>query len=372
MSNNKLNIAKTIKVGFNKRSDTYTGMLAYIIYYDEKGVLRKEKSWDSWRDHKIDAQEFPNEPTSGFVLNKKVGDYRSDWNHRMAHIRVYDPRGFEFEISVENLLYILQECTSTKGKGLEGEFVYAWDGTTLVLLPTDSVEYQESKVFTDHKLSKVAKGDMIPGCVYMNKDMENVLYLGREDYYEFETNYQEAGYEYSYSYANKGKKHVFVYTDKGKEGNYWIQTGFTKIASKISDAIATDFPEKYEAFKRSFNGSPVTKITFEEITPVIEESYGHKRIANCYSTYAKKGDKYYSFSTDRIVDDKIAILYNTEHTISDGKLLIAKRDYGRTSYGYNSNYGYNGYVNKELILLSDLKLYVPTIHNEYGNSKKIR
>jgi hypothetical protein len=36
--------------------------------------------------------------------------------------------GFEFEISIPNLLYILQECTSTKGKGLDGEFVYAWDG----------------------------------------------------------------------------------------------------------------------------------------------------------------------------------------------------------------------------------------------------
>jgi hypothetical protein len=36
------------------------------------------------------------------------------------------PRGFEFEISIPNLLYILQECNSTKG--LDGEFVYAWDG----------------------------------------------------------------------------------------------------------------------------------------------------------------------------------------------------------------------------------------------------
>jgi hypothetical protein len=37
----------------------------------------------------------------------------------------YMTRGFEFEISIPNLLYILQECTSTKGKGLDGEFVYA-------------------------------------------------------------------------------------------------------------------------------------------------------------------------------------------------------------------------------------------------------
>jgi hypothetical protein len=366
MSNNKLNIAKTIKVGFNKRSDTYTGMLAYIIYYDEKGVLRKEKSWDSWRDHKIAAQEFANEPTSGFVLNKKVGDYKSDWNHRMAHIRVYDPRGFEFEISVENLLYILQECTSTKGKGLEGEFVYAWDGTTLVLLPTDSVEYQASKVFTDHKLSKVSKADMIPGCVYMNKDMENVLYLGREDYYEFDTNFSVEGYEYCYSSVNRGKKHVFVYTDKNKAGQYWIQTGFTKIASKISDTISTDFPQEFENYKQSFYGSPVTKITFEECEPKISSSgYGWTYLENRYDTVMKKNNKYYRFNDDRIIDNSMSYYLTNEYSVDDCTLRIHKLSDDARRYYYSNSA-------KETVSIQDLKLYIPTYHNEYGKTHKVR
>ena len=76
-------VPKKIKVGFNNRNDTYTGKLAYIIYYDEKGKLRKETSWNSWRDKSIDPEEYDNEPTSGFVLNKKVGDYSGSWgNHR--------------------------------------------------------------------------------------------------------------------------------------------------------------------------------------------------------------------------------------------------------------------------------------------------
>ncbi len=40
----KFFIPSKIKVGFQERSDTYTGKLAYIIYYDNKGVLRKERS----------------------------------------------------------------------------------------------------------------------------------------------------------------------------------------------------------------------------------------------------------------------------------------------------------------------------------------
>src|SRR5574343_1729160 len=130
-------IPKKIKVGFQNREDTYTKKLAYVIYYDEKGVLRKETSWQSWRDKTIEPVEFDNVPFSGFVLNKKVGGYSNyHWNPRQTYVRIYDPRDFEFEITVPNLLYILENGNSIKGKGLEGDFVYGWDGTELVLIPT--------------------------------------------------------------------------------------------------------------------------------------------------------------------------------------------------------------------------------------------
>ena len=115
----QLFIPKKINVGFQNRSDTYTQKLAYVIYYDLKGVLRKEKSWNSWRDHKIPNVEFANDPTEGFVLNKGVGGGRSSWNRRNEYIRVYDPRDFEFEISVANLLFILRECDCSRGKGTD-------------------------------------------------------------------------------------------------------------------------------------------------------------------------------------------------------------------------------------------------------------
>lgn len=64
-------IPKTINVGYQNRSGTYTGKLAYVIYYDEKGKLRKEASWNGWRDENIPNNEYDNIPTEGFVLNKK-------------------------------------------------------------------------------------------------------------------------------------------------------------------------------------------------------------------------------------------------------------------------------------------------------------
>lgn len=117
-----------INVGFQNRSDTYSGKLAYIIYFDEKGKLRKETSWQHWRDKEIQNEIYDNEPIEGFVLNKKVGGDRYSWNPRQTYTRVYDPRGFEFEITIPNLLWILENCNCIKGKGLEGQFVYGWDG----------------------------------------------------------------------------------------------------------------------------------------------------------------------------------------------------------------------------------------------------
>ena len=47
--NEKLYIPKRINVGFQKREGTYRGILGYVIYWDDKGKLRKEASWESWR-----------------------------------------------------------------------------------------------------------------------------------------------------------------------------------------------------------------------------------------------------------------------------------------------------------------------------------
>ena len=256
MSNDQMKIPSKLKVGYNKRTDTYTGKLAYVIYYDEKGKLRKETSWNSWCDKKLGSDEYPNEPTSGFVLNKKVGDYKSDWNHRQAAIRVYDPRGFEFEIGVENLLYILQECTSTKGKGLEGEFVYAFDKSDLVLLPVSSQEFISCRAFSDGLLKKVSKADMKEGCVYITKKQEEVIYLGKQQWFDV-TSYSSS--DTLYKYEDKSERHVFAYVgERGKyEDKWYSDTGFTKLASKVSDVISTEYADKFDEFKKSIEGAGI-------------------------------------------------------------------------------------------------------------------
>lgn len=300
MSLSKLNIPKTITVGFQKRTDTYTNKLAYVIYTDQKGKLRKETSWQSWRDKSIDSEKYDNVPTSGFVLNKKVGDYKSDWNHRSAAVRIYDPRGFEFEISVENLLFILQECSSIKGKGLEGDFVYSWDGPELVLLPVSSQEYKESSDFTSLQTKKVTKADIKEGRIYVNKNDEKVLYLGRFDWTvsDHSTVYGKDHYDrrdysnYTNIYKIKTtKKHVFRYIDKKgySDYNYWLQDGFTGLATMESSDVSSLFADFYDELKskcKHIGKDFEIKKMLKKVKNVKDSYY--------YSLYFRKDDKNYS------------------------------------------------------------------------------
>ena len=224
MANERLNIPATLKVGFQKRSDTYSGKLAYVTYVRNKDEIAKHTSWENWRDKKIDIETYENVPIEGFVLNKRVGGYKSGWNFRQTKCRIYDPRGFEVEITLENLLYILQECTSTKGKGLEGKFVYAWDGKDMVILPENSEDYVLSTELKK-KQEKISVKDLKIGAAYKGKESNYLIYIGKLEWY-FWYSYEDSygsGFNYTRDFYYKirsVKLCTFIDTEKGEFVSY--------------------------------------------------------------------------------------------------------------------------------------------------------
>lgn len=276
------------KVGLQVREGTYTGKLGYIIYHDGK-VWRKENSWNGWR-HKVGEKyslwadgkrtegtyddgvapiEFENVPTEGFVLNKKAGGYSTGWNHRQTYSRVYDPRGWEFEITVENLIYILQECNSYKGKGLEGEFVYSWAGKDLVLLPVSSSDYQECVEYTNLQSVKFSKKDLIEGHTYLTNKQAEWIYLGRYEVFDNEWNNRVAGVEGNITKNNSKKKHVFWREAINSYDNqYEFLTSFSRIKKKISDTPHPEFANYVEEFQNSVFASEADHL---EVVPFDKE-----------------------------------------------------------------------------------------------------
>jgi hypothetical protein len=319
---NNIFIPKKCKVGFNKREDTYTKKLGYIIYHDGKN-WRKEPSWEGWREKYItkedfDAKklesfniqsnhaikyyndyskepkvtgsydrysdlrdktleeylkyrnlesldkysftlrgynsditiqpiEFDNIPLEGFVLNRKAGGYSSGWNHRQTYCRVYDPRGFEFEITIPNLLYILEHSNSIKGKGLEGKFIYGWDGKDLVLVPEESPEYKEMVEYTNIQDLKVKKKDLVLGGIYLCSDNIQRTYLGESEFFDY-----------------KGRPHgKNLWWGKNKEDKYFDNNSINTIKKFI--ALNEDYSFFVDNLAKSENYRLRT-ISYEEVT----------------------------------------------------------------------------------------------------------
>lgn len=292
-------IPEKINVGLQGREDTYTKKLAYVIYFDEKGKLRKEASWNSWRNKDLGNEIFENVPTSGFVLNKKAGGYSTGWNHRQTYVRVYDPRGFEFEIDVPNLLYILENTNSIKGKGLEGEFVYGWDGKDLVLIPTESPDYKEITEFNKilHSNKSIKVKDLIIGATYLTKSNEEWVYMGRFDYYTTESEWIDKEKRYERYDINKGKYHYFVRESTCRWTNEkYLQIKNLKSLSGAfidvaSEECAENFAELMDKLEHTTSYSPIDN-SKDEYLPYTFEEFEQKFKGTWWDVafYLKNGD----------------------------------------------------------------------------------
>lgn len=316
--NEQLFIPEKINVGYQERADTYTKKLAYIIYWDNKGVLRKEKSWRGWIDKGSDGREykdgqwvinpekvrgpldtdaFTNEPMEGFVINRHGGGVRESysWNARHEFVRVFDPRGFEFEISIANLLYILQESNSIKGKGLEGEFVYAWQGPTLCLLPVNSAEYKKCTVYTKLQDQKVSAKELVPGIIYETKKQEKLIYMGKFKWWSNHWKYREK----KYIFSNKPMQ-IFISIDK--KGEYErIQISPLSSLSNIAAAVSTEPIENFaflmdKLILDKHMSKPVALITKPAVIEFKKASHQYVENFHCpHGLYEVTGDKYTEF-----------------------------------------------------------------------------
>ncbi len=320
--NEQLFIPEKIKVGYQERNDTYTKKLGYVIYYDNKGVLRKEKSWRGWIDKghdgrvwqnggyitdpekirgPLDTDDFSNEPMEGFVINRGGGGVKESWgwNTRHEFVRVFDPRGFEFEISIANLLYILQESNSIKGKGLEGEFVYAWAGPTLCLLPVNSAEYKKCQVYTKLQDEKVGAKELTPGCIYLTKKQQRLVYMGRFNWHTVKRDYNR-GSDTQYLHQVK-KQHIFVTEDKNMATNSMsiqVLASLTSLGSKITTDPVDEYATMMDILNQNRHMSKPVGLQTKSADLTMEKQHHNSDIMQfkgSQSLYIQEGDVYISY-----------------------------------------------------------------------------
>lgn len=272
-------------------------------------------------DEGLKPLEFDNIPTEGFVLNKKAGGYSSGWNARATYCRVYDPRGFEFEISIPNLLFILQECNAMKGKGLEGSFVYAWDGKDLVLLPTNCNEYKQSTNFTNLQSGKVSVKDLLEGCTYKTKQLDEYIYLGKFNW--FDESYDYNGND---KILTVDKKFIFV-SVKNNMG-FLSLSNLSTLVQRVTDVPIDTYATLLNNFTSSKHNSDLNNITFEDLEPPTSISYyrygrNKDKIGMAFLPIGE--NKYEQYDLTAQIDYSGNGKYNVKnYTLTSSKILLLK------------------------------------------------
>ena len=236
-------------------------------------------SGNTTKDESFTPVEFDNVSTSGFVLNRKAGGDRYGWNPRQTYCRVYDPRGFEFEITIPNLLYILENTSSIKGKGLDGNFIYGWSGTELILIPENAPEFQQMVSFTNlQNMPPLSTKTLKPGFMYTLKDGSIKTYIGHSllyDYYGVSTDKKVRWFMNDQGYVSHNDgKNVRVELS--------LNPDFANLVSKIKDSsyVGTNKTfTKLVSFGNIRNKAVYMKIgkTYERISIWSASGYGRSQ-----------------------------------------------------------------------------------------------
>lgn len=337
-------IPKKLNIGFQNRKDTFDGKLSYIIYYDEKGKLRKETSWQNWRDKSIPNLEVDNIPIEGLILNKNVGGYKSGWDYRQSYIRVYDPRGFEFEITIENLMYIL-ESSDCIDKTLQGTFVYSWYGSDLVLLPTKSSDYQEILNFNNSltKPEKITNTTLVEGYTYTTKKNNDLIYLGKFMSYCVWNNMSE------------GEKYFFADLSHPTPGHKFSIIKFSSVNGKMikSDKKVSPFLNDCLAdLSRSREFSPLDESKYQKIY------FNENNLSNILKGRVFRFSEKTVFSEYNGNKIEIVAIYQN---VTTGNLSI---DYFDESL-HSSRYGRNQVLENSISVSDFISKYKPYYHERF-------
>lgn len=324
-------IPSKIKIGFQKRSDTFTGKLAYVIYFDEKGVLRKEGSWKSWCDDSIPSIELDNNPRNGYIFNKGV-QRNGYWGSGRSVIRVYDPRDFEFEVSIDNLIGLLMHSDVSKRDIVEN-CVFAWSGKDLVLLPTNSQEYIDSLAYTKKQSEKISTKELVKGYSYSQKKADELLtYVGHYEWFDW--GFDRSGEKHFH--RSLGKKHVFYC----KESKSFVIPSVSTLSSLIDAQVDLDYSSIVDQFFSTINSQPIVDIKIAQLTELPNYGTMFRKIGDCFQSVYHYGNHYGNNSFSGIDNHSTTV-----------KFISANRECqkidNRNSHYYS--YNNNGPIEKELV-----------------------
>lgn len=307
-------IPKKLKCGFNLRhvkDDSYvkryvridgeyvaveettepTYKVGFVSYYDEKGRFRHETSFNNWISKKVPTEKHENVPTKGFKIFKQANrfSYNRFASYRNVSFEIQDPRGWVFEITQNNLAWIIDNCSINKGD-IEGEFVYGWDGKDRLLIPCSSETFKDNIIFSNilNSQSYITPKNLQMWHVYKSKQGEKMMFVGRHDIY---SRHSWAKNRYSWNGDEETKKKEgyikdsegrwricrkkskqYLFANLREDGTY--RTAYLDSFSNPKEKFIEDcFEEKNEEVRKTVENNLSTDVRFYETYYAEEKKY---------------------------------------------------------------------------------------------------
>ena len=141
----------------------------YVISTDGK------KHKDNLLFYKNTTEEiFDNEPVSGFIISNRYGTTNTEY------FTIKDPRGFSFNISVENF-FELMDYININHKIIESECIWAKEKQQYILIPVESEIYKEAVNSTERMSAGLIKEKNLKLYqTYETNKGNKIVYLGKK------------------------------------------------------------------------------------------------------------------------------------------------------------------------------------------------
>lgn len=273
---------KELVVGYHKdfNLDIDEAPLAFLTYDTHDAASKKRidtvKNW--YGSNKMCNLDNP--PLSGFTFVDVVSRYRT----KNKLMRVFDPRGFIVEVSIDILLEIMQSATIKNGV-IQEKYFWARKGAENILIPENTPlheQYLSETVYA--KAANISTKNLKVGGLYINKDGKKYFYLGKLVLKVDEENTSSTAFtEYSDLVKNKYEFYVFANLSINAEN---VDTNYLVVQHPtMKEEDTTQFKnEIYSQIEKTYNAYEIAEqIKFRNMWLAWkEEQVPYRFVFNCY------------------------------------------------------------------------------------------
>lgn len=184
----KLSLIPEWYAGFNSRTGEATPLAFLTPNGDDKAALKRKGTVDAWRSKTIPPRVLKSTPLIGYKIDSIAYRY-SSFGGGMDKWRITDPRGFQLEVTSDNILYLMS-CANINNLEIDETCVWVRKGTSsLALLPVSSQLYRDLVAETAKKAEEakspkpkeksITFGSLKPGDkIYNDGYWRGALYIG--------------------------------------------------------------------------------------------------------------------------------------------------------------------------------------------------